>query len=56
MLKYPLINLRERHTIILRCLAPPYQKFYYSKRWSRITVWERKEIINIFAYIFLKVL
>ncbi|MBS4165218.1 hypothetical protein NEOC65_000269 [Neochlamydia sp. AcF65] len=24
--------LKERHRIILRCLKPPSQKFYYSER------------------------
>ncbi|MBM3191476.1 MAG: IS1634 family transposase [Chlamydiae bacterium] len=26
-------NLKERHKIILMCLGPPYQKFYYSEMW-----------------------
>ena len=26
-------NLKQRHRIILMCLGPPYQKFYYSEMW-----------------------
>ncbi|MEI8300227.1 MAG: hypothetical protein WCG10_01260 [Chlamydiota bacterium] len=28
-----LLHLKERHRIILMCLDPPYQKFYYSEIW-----------------------
>jgi len=31
--KRQVTNLKERHRIILYCLGPPYQKFYYSERW-----------------------
>jgi transposase len=31
--KLQITNLKERHRIILRCLGPPYQKFYYSEMW-----------------------
>jgi extradiol dioxygenase family protein len=31
--KRQVTNLKERHRIILRCLGPPYQKFYYSELW-----------------------
>jgi transposase len=31
--KRQVTNLKERHRIILHCLGPPYQKFYYSERW-----------------------
>lgn len=27
------LNLKQRHEIMLRCLGPPYQKFYYSAMW-----------------------
>ena len=31
--KHQITNLKERHRIILKCLGPPYQKFYYSEMW-----------------------
>ncbi|MEM7176017.1 MAG: hypothetical protein AAF443_08910 [Chlamydiota bacterium] len=31
--KHQVTNLKERHRIILHCLGPPYQKFYYSEMW-----------------------
>ena len=31
--KRQVTNLKEKHRMILRCLGPPYQRFYYSERW-----------------------
>jgi hypothetical protein len=31
--KRQVTNLKERHRIILYCLGPLYQKFYYSEQW-----------------------
>jgi transposase len=31
--KNQVTNLKERHRIILHCLGPPYQYFYYAEQW-----------------------
>ena len=31
--KHQVTNLKKRHSIILRCLGPPYERIYYSHMW-----------------------
>lgn len=32
--KLQVTNLKERHRIILHCLGPPYEYFYYAEKWK----------------------
>lgn len=31
--RHQVTNLKPRHNVLLMCLGPPYQKFYYSEMW-----------------------